>query len=379
MTIELPIHTNVPCYRDYKMIEEHKLMSSKDLNSSLTFNKNKLVLIESGEGHTPIDLYEWQGLQFENENPSQLDQQTQDLLEQLNKLNYPPLEESLIEELRHAVIETPKLVLPQIKKIENIEIPGPHGPINCRLYFPYAEESLESLPVFVFFHGGGWVLGNLDENDYVCQNICYQTPCIVVSVDYHLAPEYKFPKPLTDCYVATKWVSDHIHQFGGDNKRLAIGGDSAGGNLAAAVALMARDRLTPKINYQVLIFPALNNQFDTLSYLQFGEGYYLTRQSMQFFWNMYLGRPEDGLLPYASPLKATTLSNLPATLMVLANFDPLRDDGLAYALRLYKDHVPVELKRYNTIHAFINFEKELDVADEALQDIAKSLRQNLAP
>jgi acetyl esterase/lipase len=306
------------------------------------------------------------------------DLQTRQLLERLNAENFSPLDDKTLKILQaqESKLSTlPSKKFAEIEKIENIKIEGPWGPINCRLYFPVCNGSL---PVFVFFHGGGWALGNLSEYDYFCQKIAHQTPSIVVSVEYHLAPQYKFPKPVDECYFATKWVSEHIHKYGGDCSRLAIGGDSAGGNLAAAVTLMTREQQSPKINYQVLIFPVLNNQFDTFSYNKFGEGYYLTKATMQFFWKNYLEKEEDGNLPYASPLKAETLANLPPALIVLANFDPLYDEGLSYADRLIKDEVNTEVKCYNSIHAFINFENELSVANESMEDIAKALHKNLS-
>jgi acetyl esterase len=314
--------------------------------------------------------------QFDSCDDLKLDSQTQLLLKKFNDTPLPPLDDDSLKILKNIPLNPTRSVLPQIRQIENIEIPSPIVPIKTRLYFP---REANPLPVFVFFHGGGWALGSVDDYDNFCQEICYQTPCIVASIEYHLAPEYKFPQPLNDCYFATNWISQHIQQFGGDPTRLAIGGDSAGGNLAAAVTLMARDKGTPKIHEQVLIYPVLNDQFDTLSYFIFAEGYFLTRQMMQFFWMTYLPQKIEGKNPYASPLQALTLSNLPPALIVLANFDPLRDEGLAYAWRLHKDGVPVTLKRYHSIHGFMNFAKELNVAHQSFQTIAQFLNQSFYP
>ncbi len=300
--------------------------------------------------------------------------QTQSLLKKLNAENLPPLDEASLKALQAMPVNIAKHIFPQIRKIDTIAIPGPLGSIKARFYFPRIDKETP-LPVFVFFHGGGWALGTLDEYESICQKICYQTPCLVISVDYHLAPQYKFPEPLNDCYTATQWIAERVQQFGGDPNRLAIGGDSAGGNLAAAVTLMARDKKTPRIQSQVLIYPVLNHQFDTLSYFLFGNGYYLTRDIMQLFWKVYLRHPHDGHHPYASPLQALSLAQLPPALMISAEFDPLRDEGLAYAWRLHQDRVPVTLKRYNTLHGFINFEQELDVADQSLEEISRYLRQ----
>lgn len=309
-------------------------------------------------------------------NNQQPDTETLRLLEKINSADQPPLNEVLLKTLQNTPVDRPKIKHVQISKIEDMEISGPNGPIKIRLYSPYSDKQL---PVFIFFHGGGWALGNLDEYDYFCQEICRLSSSIVVSVDYHLAPQYKFPKPLEDCYTATEWVFTNIGRFGGDNQRLAIGGDSAGGNLASAVTLMNRDKKEAsfKINYQILIFPALDNQFNTPSYEKFAEGYYLTRETMQFFWNNYLDKEQDSQSSYASPLKASRLSNLPPALVVLANFDPLFSEGLAYASRLKQDDVSTEIKCYNTIHGFINFEEDLKVAHEAIGFIAGSLIKNL--
>lgn len=304
------------------------------------------------------------------------DQETEKLLKKLNSEKRAPLTDELLKELQSAPIDPPKEKHIQISQIEDIVICGPHGPFTIRLYVPYSEKEL---PVFVFFHGGGWTLGNLNEYDYFCQEVCRHSSSIVVSVDYHLAPEYKFPKPLEDCYYATEWVFKNIGQYGGDNKRLAIGGDSAGGNLASAVALMKRDKEEKdfKIRYQVLIFPALDNQFDTSSYKSFAEGYYLTKETMEFFWSKYLDKQEDCLSPYAMPLKAMTLSNLPPALFILAKFDVLYSEGLKYASLLKDASVHTEVECYNTIHGFINFENDLKVADEAIGLISASLIKNL--
>lgn len=305
------------------------------------------------------------------------DVQTQALLEVFKKDPLPNLDDETLKVLQETPLNLPKVILPQIAKIEDIEIPGPNGAIPTRLYFPKSEEAV--LPVVVFFHGGGWVLGTLDEYDYICQSICHKTPCIVASVDYRLAPQYKFPKPLEDCYAATEWIYQNISQVGGDSKRFAVCGDSAGGNLAAAVTLKARDEGSIDIAYQVLIFPVLEDNFETNSYKKFAKDYFLTRDVMKFFWKAYLTKPEDGQSPYAAPLKATNLSGLPPALVVLANFDPLLDEGLAYASRLKTAKVTVELKRYETIHGFINFQNDLDVADMGLSEIATALKKQLSP
>lgn len=299
-------------------------------------------------------------LQNEINLPKEPDLQTLRLLEKLNTLSIDS--------------KPSKAFFKEIKKVEDVQITGPHGVINCRVYTPHA---LEPLPVLVFFHGGGWVSGELDEYDYFCQKICQKTPSLVVSVAYHLAPQYKFPKPLEDCYAATEWVVNHIHDYGGDSSRLAVGGDSAGGNLAAALTLMVRNKQAFKINYQVLLFPVVDHYFDSDSYRTFAEGYYLTKNLMKMFWDNYLNTEEDGQHPYASPIKASTLANLPSAFVVLARFDVLFSEGIAYTSRLLSDGVSAQLKCYPTIHAFINFEDEINFADDAIEQIAEKLKQNL--
>jgi len=173
----------------------------------------------------------------------------------------------------------------EIDTIQMISIEGPHGSIPIRLYTPKTDTF--SLPVLLYFHGGGWALGSLDAYDTICQLLESKAQCLVVSIDYHLAPEYPFPAPLQDCYEGVKWASNNIEKYKGDPSRLAVGGDSAGGNLAVAVTLMARDLNEVKLMYQVLIYPALSYQFDTLSYEFFKEDYFLTREDMKCFWEYY--------------------------------------------------------------------------------------------
>jgi acetyl esterase len=260
--------------------------------------------------------------------------------------------------------------LNRIKTIQEIIINGTHGHIPLRLYTPEVKIDT-TLPVLVFFHGGGWVSGTLDSCDLFCQRLCAEIQCLVVSVDYHRAPEYPFPIPVQDCYEATQWVAQSIQLFGGDTQRIAVGGDSAGGNLAAAVALMTRDQKGPKLIYQMLLYPVLENNFHTLSYQLFGEGYLLSREAMKFFWEQYL-QGQEGHQPYASPLAASHLRRLPPVLLVIPEYDPLRDEGLAYGRRLRQDNIPVTVKKYGTIHGFIGH--PLPIAEQAIQEITRILK-----
>jgi acetyl esterase len=243
--------------------------------------------------------------------------------------------------------------------------------IPIRIYTP---EKAGPLPVILYYHGGGWAVGNLDTHCDLCRSIAHRSGCIVVAVAYRLCPENRFPKGLNDCYNALRWVFEHACEFGGDPAKLAVAGDSAGGNLAAAVALMARDQKGPKLSYQVLIYPGTNYSFDTASYFENEEGYRLTRANMIHFWDLYLACPADGQNPYASPLRAKDLSGLPSTLIITAQYDVLRDDGEAYAARLKRAGVPVKLTRYLDMnHGFLQQAAIYPSADHALTEIGTSL------
>ena len=254
--------------------------------------------------------------------------------------------------------------------VESMTVPGPAGQIPIRLFVPSEKEQL---PILVYFHGGGWVVGSLDSVDCLCRSLANSATCMVASVDYRLAPEHKFPAAVEDSYGATKWVADNAADLGGDPRRIAVGGDSAGGNLAAAVSLMARDRGGPDIAFQLLIYPITNQKFDTDSYKENGEGYMLTKEDMEWFRNHYLRDQHDEENQYASPLLANSLSSLPPAFVITAEFDPLRDEGEAYAARLKEFDVPVRVNRYTgTIHGFMTI-AELRQRGQAVGDAATEL------
>lgn len=239
-------------------------------------------------------------------------------------------------------------------------VPGPDGDVRLRCYVP---DNDGPLPVFVWYHGGGWVTGSLDSADPGCRYVAAETPCVVVSADYRLAPEHPFPAPFADCYVALDWTADNAESIGGDPGRLAVGGVSAGGNLAAAVSLAARDRDGPDVALQVLAAPVLNHAFDTASYEENAAGYDLTRAEMRTFWDRYLADDVDGRHPYASPLTARDLSDLPDAVVLTGEFDPLRDEGRAYARRLTRAGVGVTHLHYEDMtHPILgSFYLEADV------------------
>jgi acetyl esterase len=256
-----------------------------------------------------------------------------------------PIHSMSVEEARRTSAEMFALTPPgePVARVEDIRIPGAAGEIPARVYAPEAEGSF---PILVYFHGGGWVVGDLETQDADCRAIANAAACVVVSVDYRLAPEHKFPAPAEDAYSATRWIAENAGRLGGDDGPVAVGGASAGANLAAVVALMARDRGGPSIACQVLNVPVTDYGFDTDSYRENGEDYVLTRAEMQWFWRHYLTTPEDGANPYASPLRAPDLSGLPPALVQTSEYDPLRDEGRAYAERLGAAGVPVSYTCY---------------------------------
>ncbi len=259
-----------------------------------------------------------------------------------------------------------------VARVEDRTIPGPQGDIPVRIYNP---GGTGALPALVYFHGGGWVLGSLDMVDGICRSLANRAGCVVVSVEYRLAPEHKFPVAAEDSYAATRWVAAYAAALGVDPARLAVGGDSAGGNLAAVVALMARDRGGPTLVQQLLIYPVTDSALDTPSYLENADGYLLTKDAMAWFWNHYARAAADRSNPYAAPLRASSLQGLPPALVITAEYDPLRDEGEAYAARLRAAGVPIELTRYHgMIHGFFGMAGVLDQAKRAIEQASGALR-----
>lgn len=263
-----------------------------------------------------------------------------------------------------------------VNRVLNQDIPGPAGTIPVRIYVP---ENNGPLPVVLFFHGGGWVNGSLSTHDNTSRKIAQYGKVIVIAVDYRRAPEHPFPAPAQDCYAALQWASLHAADFGGDGTRLGVAGDSAGGNLAAVIALMARDRKGPKISAQALIYPATNiATMETESHKNFATGYLLTGAAMERFRSLYTPNPEDRTKPEASPLLAGDLSGLPPALVITGEFDPLRDEGEAYAARLKKAGVKTTAKRYpGLVHGFISALRVLPQAELATAEVGAFLKQEL--
>jgi acetyl esterase len=276
--------------------------------------------------------------------------------------------------IRRTLDETSRLgPRPDVAAVKDLEVPGPAGGIPVRVYRP-SEES--DLPVLVYLHGGGWAICSIETHDVTCRELANGAGCVVVSVEYRLAPEHRFPAAVEDCYAALGWVAGHAASLGGDPARLAVGGDSAGGNLAAVVALLARERGGPRLCHQLLVYPITDHAFDTTSYRENAEGPLLTRETMRGFWGLYLAREEDGRNPLASPLRAPDLAGLPSAHVITAEYDPLRDEGEAYAKRLAAAGVPVVQRRYDgMIHGFFGFTAQIDRAGEAVADAARELRR----
>ena len=291
----------------------------------------------------------------------------------------PPLHTLSVAEARAASAasrvkpETPE----PVARVEDLSIPGSAGDIPVRLYSPGPHEQL---PTVVYFHGGGWVLGDLDSHDPLCRTLANRAGAAVVSIDYRLAPEHKYPAAAEDAYAAALWLSEHGSEWGADPTRIAVCGDSAGGNLAAAAALMARDRGGPEIRAQALIYPVTNCDFEVESYRANGDGSMgLSEDGMRWFWRCYAHSPAEAAEPYASPLRADTLIGLPPALVITAEYDALRDEGEAYAARLERSGVPTELVRYDgVIHGFVGQLAAFPEGRQAVDRIAAFLRETFA-
>ncbi|MBB5953971.1 acetyl esterase [Saccharothrix tamanrassetensis] len=264
----------------------------------------------------------------------------------------------------------------QVDSVVDRAIPGPAGAIPVRVYAPHGDGPF---PTLVWYHGGGWVIGSLDENDATCRVLCNAVGMNVVSVDYRLAPEHRYPAAAEDAYAALNWVAAHGAEIGADG-RIAVGGESAGGNLAAVVSLMARDHDGPPISLQLLAAPVMAPPSDRASYVDYGRGHFLDRESMEWFFQQYPRDPDDLNDPYLSPLAASHLRGLPAALVMTAEFDPLRDEGEEYAHRLLDAGVPVTLVRYEgQIHGFFALlVDQLSISAEAHARAAAALRAAFA-
>ena len=243
--------------------------------------------------------------------------------------------------------------------------------VPVRIYNP---NPAEILPCLVYFHGGGWVIGDLETHDSICRKLANSASCVVVAVDYRLAPEHIYPAPMNDCYTALNWVVKQAAELGVNANKIAVGGDSVGGNLSAVMALRARDENGPHICHQLLVYPVTDATFDTPSYRENGEGYMLSKATMEWFWQHYIGNDNDPLSPYISPIRAENLTNLPSATVITAEFDPLRDEGEAYAAKLLAAGNTVTVKRFDgVVHGFFSMSDLLEEAQGAIDLAAAEL------
>jgi len=307
-----------------------------------------------------------------------LDPQAQRVIEAMAALNLKPVEDSTPAEARESIrTRTAALgTFPDVAAVVDHRVAVSGAEITVRAYSP---DGPGPHPALVYYHGGGWVIGDLYTHDGLCRSITNAARCAVLSVDYRLAPESKYPVAVEDSYAALLWIVANAERLGIDRRRMAVGGDSAGGNLATVMALMARDRTGPRLALQVLIYPVTDHDLDTRSYRENATGYILTREGMRWFWNHYLASEAQGREPYASPLHAASLAGLPPALVITAEYDPLCDEGEAYAARLRDAGVPVTLTRYpGMFHGFVRLTNVLDKARTALDEIASSVQKAFA-
>ncbi|NKB59135.1 MAG: alpha/beta hydrolase fold domain-containing protein [Alphaproteobacteria bacterium] len=264
---------------------------------------------------------------------------------------------------------------PDLRSVENRSVPGETADVPVRIYTPEAESGPSGLPVLVFLHGGGWIFGDIDTHDAMCRVLAHEAACLIVSVDYRLAPEHKFPAGLEDCLTVLDWVAANATGIEGDASRIAIGGDSAGGNLAAAACQVARDKGGPPIVFQLLIYPATDFTADMTSPRSNAAGFGLSDVSIEWMRNCYLTDPFDATDPRASPLMAKDLSGLPPALIQTAEFDPLHDEGKAYAEALRNaGGTAIHINYHGMIHGFMRMGALVDDAAVGISDAAKALR-----
>jgi len=268
---------------------------------------------------------------------------------------------------------------PDVAEVRQLQATGPAGAIPLRMYRPAGSRAGEALPVLVYYHGGGWVIGDLDTHDTLCRELANGSGCAVVAVDYRMGPETRFPGAVEDALAATRWVHANAAKLGLDGTRLAVGGDSAGGNLASVVALSARDSGDLPIAFQLLIYPATDQRHDVYpSRAANGKGYLLEKDTMDWFHDHYIDDPKKDLDWRASPMLHADHRNLPPAFVLVAGFDPLRDEGIAYADKLSEAGNRADLVSFERqIHGFITMGKVIDEANTAVQLCAAALRRAL--
>jgi len=314
------------------------------------------------------------------ESAESLDPQAKALLKQVEQSGAPlyheldPIEARKLYELASQKLRgDPPLPF----KVEEISIPGTDATLAATLYRP---NNQQHLPALLFFHGGGFTLGSRKTHDTVCRRLCVDAECLVISVDYRLAPEARFPAAVDDAWAALNWLASNCAQLGIDDTRIAVGGDSAGGNLAAVISLMARDAGGPAIVHQMLVYPCTEMTCSFPSHNTFGNGYRLTNEFIAWFLDHYFGPAADRQQWQASPINAKDFSNLPPAFVLSAGFDPLQDENRAYAQKLREAGVPVQFSHYEgMIHGFITMPGVMDKAIAAAQECARHLRTAFQP
>lgn len=310
--------------------------------------------------------------------------QTRALLDLIEKSGMPAIHTLTPVEARKMYRERrffSQPVAPDVASVQDLHANGPHGTIPLRLYKPLGV-SAAALPVLMYYHGGGWVIGDLDTHDTLCRELANGSGCAVVAVDYRMGPEHPFPAAVEDCWAATCWVKDNAAAQGLDALRLGVGGDSAGGNLAAVVSLLARDKhqgIELPIRFQLLIYPGIDQRRGHASQVTNGQGYALTSDTMDYFQNHYLADKAQFLDWRASPILAASLANLPPALLLTAGFDPLRDEGLEYADALSAAGTPCRYVCFDRqIHGFITMGRVLDEANLAVAMCAAEVKRVLS-
>ncbi len=312
-----------------------------------------------------------------------LDPDAETLLGIIRAAGRPPMETMSPDEARKVFAAGRVVTQPDpqdVAEVRDLTCPGLGGDIPLRAYRPIDTKTDDVLPVLMYFHGGGWLLGDLDSHDVACRHYANAAHCRVVSVDYRMAPEHKFPAAVDDCAEATRWVIAQSTAMGIDRKRVAVGGDSAGGNLAAVMALMARDGNLPSLAFQLLVYPATDMAMTYASYQRITEGVPLTSKTMGWFIDHYLHGPNDRNDWRASPLRAANLSGTAQALVLTAGYDPLCDEGIAYAERLEREGVRVmHLHFSDQLHGFVGQGRIIRAGTMALDMMSAALKKALWP
>jgi acetyl esterase len=311
------------------------------------------------------------------------DPDVQIILDMIRLAGRPPFETLTPDEARQAYTASRAVLAPEpqpVAETRDLACPGPHGDIPLRYYRPFGTEAGGVLPALVYFHGGGWLLGGLGSHDTTCRHFANAARCAVVSVDYRMAPEHKFPAAVDDSEAATRWIIAHAAALGIDPARVAVGGDSAGGNLAAVLALLARDRTLPPLAFQLLIYPATDMAMTTVSSQTITQAVPLTSKSMKWFIDHYMRGAGDITDWRASPARAADLSGTAQALVLTCTCDPLRDEGIEYARRLEREGVRVtHLHFSDQIHGFMSMGRIIRAAGVAIDMMAGVLGKALNP